>query len=231
MKTKAVSEAVEYMSLNKALQYCGVSKCAWHYTKKFKVIPIDASVTYKVRQIASRRPTYGTRRMAAQISQETGMSTNRKKIQRIYRKIGWSEPQKTKNDIIRTSRRKRFRPTGPNQLWETDITYIHCGRDGWCYCFSVLDVFTRKWAAYMFDTAATADTAIQSVLQAVSGLWESSWIETQDRQRFTVHQPQISGGNESVGDLARVHLEAHARTERTRRVFPRNAQTGVCMAP
>ena len=64
MKTKAVSEAVEYMSLNKALQYCGVSKCAWHYTKKFKVIPIDASVTYKVRQIASRRPTYGTGRTA-----------------------------------------------------------------------------------------------------------------------------------------------------------------------
>ena len=39
MKTKAVSEAVEYMSLNKALRYCGVSKCAWHYAKKFKVIP------------------------------------------------------------------------------------------------------------------------------------------------------------------------------------------------
>ena len=40
MKTKAVSEAVEYMSLNKALQYCGVSKCAWHYTKKSRMIPI-----------------------------------------------------------------------------------------------------------------------------------------------------------------------------------------------
>ena len=158
MKTKAVSEAVEYTSLNKALQYCGVSKCAWHYTKKFKVIPIDASVTYKVRQIASRRPTYGTGRMAAQISRETGVSTNRKKIQRIYRKIGWNEPQKMKNDIIRTSKRKRFKPTGSNQLWETDITYIHCGRDGWCYCFNVLDVFTRKWAAYMFDTAATRPT-------------------------------------------------------------------------
>ena len=29
-------------------------------------------------------------------------------------------------------------------------------------------MFTRKWTAYMFDTTATADTAIQSVLQAVS---------------------------------------------------------------
>ena len=95
MKMKVVSEAVEYMSLNKALQYCGVSKCAWHYTKKPRAIPIDANVTHRVRQIASRRPTYGTRRMAAQISRETGVSTNRKKIQRIYRKIGWNEPRKT----------------------------------------------------------------------------------------------------------------------------------------
>ena len=106
MKMKAVSEAGEYMSLNKALQYCGVSKCAWHYTKKPRTIPLDASLTHKVREIASRRPTYGTRRMAAQISRETGVSTNRKKIQRIYRKIGWNEPQKAKNDIIRMSRRE-----------------------------------------------------------------------------------------------------------------------------
>ena len=38
MKTKAVSEAVEYMSLNKALQYCGVSKCAWHYSNAHKFL-------------------------------------------------------------------------------------------------------------------------------------------------------------------------------------------------
>ena len=129
MKTKAVSEAVEYMSLNKALQYCGVSKCAWYYTKKFKVIPIDASVTHKVRQIASRRSTYGTRRMAAQISLETGMSTNRKKIQRIYRKIGWSEPQKTKNDIIRTLQTQEIQANRTQPVMG-DGHYIHSLRQG-----------------------------------------------------------------------------------------------------
>ena len=70
MKTKAVSDAVEYMSLNKALQYYGVSKCAWRYTKKSKAIPINASVTYKVRQIASGRPTYGTRRIDADLPRD-----------------------------------------------------------------------------------------------------------------------------------------------------------------
>ena len=124
MKTKAVSEAIEYMSLNKALQYCRVSKCAWHYTKKFKVIPMDASITHKVRQIASRRPTYGTGRMAAQISQETGVSTNCKKIQRIYQKIGWSEPQKTKNDTIRTLQTQEIQANRTQPVMG-DGHYIH----------------------------------------------------------------------------------------------------------
>ena len=168
MKLRAVREASSHMSLNKALTYCGMSKRAWYYTNRPRDVPIDADAARKVRQVASRRPTYGTRRMAAQMARETGMPTNRKKIQRIYRKIGWIEPQKSKKEIIRASKRKRFKPSGPNQLWETDITYIHCGVDGWCYCFNVLDVFTRQWVAYIFDTTATTQTAIQSVLKAAT---------------------------------------------------------------
>ena len=75
------------------------------------------------------RPTYGTRRMVAQMCRETHTATNRKKIQRIFRKLGWIEPQKTKNDIIRTNR-KLFKPDAPNQLWETDMTYVWCGIGG-----------------------------------------------------------------------------------------------------
>ena len=106
--------------------------------------------------------------MAAQVARETGVPTNRKKIQRIYRKIGWNEPRRGKKDIIRASRRGRFKPAAPNQLWETDITYIHCGVDGWCYCFNVLDIFTRQWLSYRFDTLATNDVAIESIVEAVS---------------------------------------------------------------
>ena len=172
MRMQAVHEVSRGMSLNRALRYCGMSKRAWYYVKKPRDVAIDANVADRVRGIASRRPTYGTRRMAAQVARETGVPTNRKKIQRIYRKIGWNEPRKGKKDIIRASRRGRFKPAAPNQLWETDITYIHCGVDGWCYCFNVLDVFTRKWLAYIFDTTATAHTAIQSVLKAASSAGE-----------------------------------------------------------
>ena len=57
----------------------------------------------------------------------------------------------------------------PNEVWETDITYVWCGQvDGWCFCFNVLDIFTRQWLSYRFSTLATADIAIESLVEAVA---------------------------------------------------------------
>ena len=176
MKMQTVHEINKEMSLNKALQYCVMSKHVWYYIKKPRNVLINAGVADKVRKISSKRLTYGTRRMATQVARETGIPTNRKKIQHIYRKIGWNEPQNNKKDIIRTSRCRKFKPDAPNQLWETDMTYIHCGIDGWCYCFTVIDVFTREWISYIFDTAAIAHTAVQSVLKAVSSVKDISYL-------------------------------------------------------
>ena len=81
--------------------------------------------------------------MAAQVSRELDKPVNRKQIQRIFHKLGWIEPKKTKNDIIKSAR-ILFKSDAPNQLWQTDITYVWCGVDGWCYCLNVIDTFSRK---------------------------------------------------------------------------------------
>ncbi len=52
-------------------------------------------------------------------------------------------------------------------LWEADLTYIHCGVDGWAYLFNVIDVFSREWASYVFDKYAVKENAILSVEKAV----------------------------------------------------------------
>ncbi len=157
-------------SMDKTLQYSGASRTAWYHVKKQqRPTEPDPQTVLLVRGIGDKRPTYGTRRMAAQISRRTGVPTNRKKIQQIYRNIGWiAPPKRAKNDVIRAGKRDRFKPTGPNRLWETDITYVWCGVDGWCYCFNVIDTFTRKWITYVFDTQATAQVAVESLTRAVS---------------------------------------------------------------
>ena len=158
------------MSVSRAIRYTGISKNRWYYTKKARhntTQKVDPVISRTVQSIGNERPTYGTRRMAAALSRKLGTPINRKRIQRIYQKLGWIVPRKTKNEIIRSSA-KLLRPTAPNRLWQADMTYVWCGVDTWCYCFNVLDVFTREWVAYAFDVTASKDAAIQSIVNAVA---------------------------------------------------------------
>lgn len=157
----------EQLGLRKSLKHSGVSRRQWYYKPVPRETGLNPVVVDAIRRISERRPTYGTRRMAAQITREAGTPTNRKQVQRICRKIGHIQPQKKKNEIIRAGRRL-FKPEAPNRLWETDVTYVWCGMDGWCYCFNVVDCFTRKWIAYAFDVHATRYAAIDSITNAVA---------------------------------------------------------------
>jgi putative transposase len=151
------------ISLRKALAYSGSSRQLYYYKpKKKRNVRLDSSIVDSVKKIALERPSFGTRRMAAVLTRELGYPVNRKKIQRIFRALNWVSPAMKKSEIIRSSV-KLLKPLAPNTLWEADMTYIWCGRDRWCYLFSVLDVFTRIWVGYAFDTRAGRENAIMSV--------------------------------------------------------------------
>ena len=118
-------------------------------------------------EIRKRRPFYGTRRVAAELARSLGRPVNRKRVRRAYRLAGWSRPAPSKADA--KARWKPIKAARPNQVWQTDITYVWCGQaDGWCYCFNILDIFIRRRIAYRFDTLATADVAVDSLVEAVA---------------------------------------------------------------
>ncbi len=119
------------------------------------------------RKITLERPFYGTRRMAAMLSRELGRPVNRKQVRRIFHALNWIEPAKKKVDIIR-AKGKVVKASRPNELWETDLTYIWCNNDGWCYLFNVIDTFSREWVSYAFDTSAVRENAVQSVMNALA---------------------------------------------------------------
>ena len=146
------------MSLRKALHYVGSSRNLYHYEERRRAVALDPLFVEKTRQIALTRPSYGTRRMAAQLSRELDTPVNRKRVQRVYRTLNWIEPSKKKREIIRSAA-KLIKATRPYELWETGITYVACGIDGWCYLFNVLDAF---------ETSAVKEHAIMSVNNALA---------------------------------------------------------------
>ena len=84
----AVRELYEKMSLRKSLRYAGISRRMWYHKPKAREIELDLATVQVAQGIGGRRPTYGTHRMAAQMCRKTHTVTNRKKIQRIFRKLG-----------------------------------------------------------------------------------------------------------------------------------------------
>ena len=118
------------VSLRKALRHSACSRRNYYYQPGKRTIPPDPYILEKVKEETLRRPLYGTRRMAVTLARELGRPINRKRIQRIYRILGWIQPQKTKKQLHRAAYDKRPKPTRPNELWEADLTYIHCGIDG-----------------------------------------------------------------------------------------------------
>lgn len=157
----------ERMSLRKALAYSGCSRKMYYHEPRARVVKLDPSMVSATERIALERPSYGTRRMAAMLTRELHVPVNRKRVQRIYRELNLIEPSLKKKDVIRAASRP-IEPIAPCELWEADFTYVWCGVDRWCYLFNVVDVFSREWAGYAFDTRARSDDAIASVSNALA---------------------------------------------------------------
>jgi len=120
----------------------------------------------EIQQISLQIPTYGTRRMVAMLTRVLGRPVNRKRAQRIFRKMGYITPSKKKREILR-SKVPNVKADRPNQVWEADLTYIHCSIDGWGYLFNVFDIFTRRWVGYCFDLSAVKENAIIAIENAL----------------------------------------------------------------
>ncbi len=156
------------MSLRKALSYSGLSSSSYYYKPISRVArQPDPVIVEKVKEMAFKHPTYGARRIAAMMRRELRTPVDRKRVRRAFRVFNWTEPTKKKSEIIKSAT-KLVVATRPYELWETDITFVWTGVDGWSYLFNVEDVFHREWLGYSFDTQAVKENAIMSVNNALA---------------------------------------------------------------
>lgn len=112
----------------------------------------ESELREAVNQLAAQFPTYGSRRLAAQLRRAPyKLTVNRKRVQRVMR-----EEQincRVKRRAIQTTDSKHGFPrypnlvadleiTRPDQVWVSDITYIRL-REEFIYLAVIMDVFTR----------------------------------------------------------------------------------------
>jgi putative transposase len=122
---------------------------------------------------ADSRQTYGSPRIVAEL-RKAGHAHGRNRIRRLMQAQGLCGRQQRRYRV-QTTNSKHDEPiapnrlpdvpkaSAPNQLWVTDITYIHTD-EGWLYLAAILDLYSRKIVGWAMS--ARIDSAL--VLSALA---------------------------------------------------------------
>ena len=122
----------------------------------------DLALMRRLDQLFTGWPFLGSRRMTAML-RAAGHSINRKRVQRLMRKMGIAalgpKPRTTKpapGHKIFPYLLRNVVINRPNQVWAADITYVPIGR-GFLYLVAVIDWASRAVLAWRLSN--TMDTA------------------------------------------------------------------------
>jgi len=120
----------------------------------------------------TRHPFYGTRRMVVFLL-TVGHTVNRKRVQRLMRRMGLAGMAPGPN-TSRPHPEHKVYPyllrgvpvVRPNQVWSTDITYIRLAR-GFVYLVAVIDWYSRRVLSWRISNSMEAVFCVDCLEEAI----------------------------------------------------------------
>jgi len=155
----------------------GVSKSTYYYQKKIlKEKKEEKEVLKQIEKVIQKYPMYGYRRVTKELYRN-GERINHKRILRIMRQNGLLHHSKKKYKIQTTDSNHEFRTypnlaknlevTGLNQLWVSDITFVHLPY-GFVYLAVIIDVYSRKCIGWALSTNMTTELVSEALDKALT---------------------------------------------------------------
>lgn len=137
----------------------------------------DATITAKITAAhQASRGTYGVPRIIEDLRAE-GTRTSKRRCARLMRAEGLRGKKKhSRRPRTTDSRHKqpiaanliaqRPAPTGPNQSWLTDITYLQTA-EGWLYLAAILDLWSRRIVGWACGSTLHASLVLAALHDAL----------------------------------------------------------------
>jgi len=121
------------------------------------------------------RRTYGSPRLCVALRQ-LGQRCGKNRIHRLMGQQGWIARQKRRFRLRTTDSRHGLpiaanrlaqsdRPSRPNQVWQSDITYIPTGQ-GWIYLAVTLDRFSRRVIGWQLQASLETPLVTETLRRA-----------------------------------------------------------------
>ena len=135
----------------------------------------EARLVERFKKICAEWPSYGYRRVTAQLHDE-GTIINHKKVMRLMHEHGLSV-RPTRRFVVTTDSdhegpifpnlAKDVMPMGPNELWVADITYIAIA-GGFVYLAAILDAWSRRVVGYAIGRRIDARLTLAALRAAIA---------------------------------------------------------------
>ena len=156
----------------------GVSRSGYYGSRqRAKLAPKACLVSTQLKaEFAASGKVYGSRRLSAVLCAQ-GLRIGRHRVRRLMREHGLRALWRRK--FVRTTDSghalpvsanvlaRRFNPSGPNQAWVSDITYIRT-RSGWLYLAVVLDLYARKVVGWAMAPTMHAELVCAALQLAIA---------------------------------------------------------------
>jgi len=155
----------------------GLARSSYYYQAQGpspEKLKADADVRDRIEDIALRFPRYGYRRVAAQLKRE-GWPVNHKRVLRLMResdllvesKRKWLSTINSKHGFaVYPNLYRQARPTGINQVWVADLTYIRLLWE-FVYLAVILDAFSRRAVGYALSRRLDASLTLAALRAAL----------------------------------------------------------------
>jgi putative transposase len=150
----------------------------------------DLALTRRIDELFTAWPFLGSRRMTTLMRSE-GHALNRKRVQRLMRKMGIAalgpKPRTTTpapGHKIYPYLLRDLVVDRPNQVWAADITYIPIGR-GFFYLVAVMDWASRAVLSWRLSNTMDASFCVAALEEALARFGKPEIFNTDQGSQFT----------------------------------------------
>jgi len=161
----AISRQCELLDLQRSSYYRDV-RCPCQETEENLVLMRLIDEEYM------RHPFYGTRKMCSYLRRQ-GYKVNRKRIQRLMRKMGIASIAPKPNTSMPRKGHKLYPYLlrgmdiyRPSQVWCSDITYIHLS-GGFVYLTAVMDCYSRYVLSWEISVSMDDEFCVSALSSAL----------------------------------------------------------------
>lgn len=158
--------------LTQVLDGVGIGRSSWYYQAVAssdrrrpgpRRAPIAQEMVDAIMQMATNNPWYGYQKIAVMCRRADWPVTDRV-VYRVMADHGLLQKRRSRQaEIHQASKLYELLPHGPNDLWQTDVTYVHIPGHGWWYAVTVIDYYSRYLLACYLTTSYSAIHAVHAL--------------------------------------------------------------------